>query len=61
MTELRSGGAITGGVGIPGAPQIPPVDDENGDPQSAFDTDTGAAEVDEIEARGAGTTISSSS
>lgn len=49
-----------GGVGKPGAPQIPPPD-ENGDPQSAEAGLTGGAEVDEIDARGAGTTISSSS
>jgi hypothetical protein len=64
MTELRSGGAITGGGGgaaeIPGAPQIPPPE-ENGDPQSAVEGLTAPVEVDEIEARGGGTTISSSS
>lgn len=49
-----------GGVANPGAPQIPPVD-ENGDPQSAVAGLTDAAEPDEIDARGGGTTISSSS
>lgn len=44
----------------PGAPQIPPPD-ENGDPQSAEAGLTDAVEFEEIDARGAGTTISSSS